>query len=323
MEKYASCPFRFFSAHGLGLNPLPELALETDYGQRGRLAHDVLATLHRKMNEPDLRRSPAELGADECSRLTDETLAILFESIPPGSPLELALRKIDFSLIGEWLKQYLGQHERYDADIAATDETLRPAHFEVSFGMKRRGSEEVDKISTEKPFELRVGEEMLRFSGRIDRIDIGLVGGQVVFNVLDYKTGSRKKLQQADFEQGLALQLPLYAMAVQELLMIDRRAVPWRVGYWYLKDKGFEGHSLPQFFGPGDDGLQETDDWKALRGTLLERVVSLVRGIRGGMFPVFSLDEQCTSRCEFKTVCRIGQVRALDKQWSPEQAAKP
>jgi hypothetical protein len=110
---------------------------------------------------------------------------------------------------------------------------------------------------------------------------------------------------------------------VQELLMIDRRAVPWRVGYWYLKDKGFETHSLPQFFEPGGEQLQETEAWRALRGTLLARVVSLVRGIRGGMFPVYSLDDQCTSRCEYKTVCRIGQIRALEKVWPESKQTKP
>ncbi len=63
-------------------------------------------------------------------------------------------------------------------------------------------------------------------SGRIDRIDIGVVGGQLVFNILDYKTGNSKNFKSRNAETGVSLQLPLYALAVQELLMIDRRAVP-------------------------------------------------------------------------------------------------
>jgi ATP-dependent helicase/nuclease subunit B len=114
--------------------------------------------------------------------------------------------------------------------------------------------------------------------------------------------------------------LPLYALAVQELLMIDRRAVPWRVGYWFLKEKGFDAHGLPQFFERAEVGLRETADWHTLRGTLLNRVASLVRGIRSGNFPVFNLDEQCTSRCPYRTVCRIGQIRSLDKTWSAATA---
>ncbi len=314
LEQYAYCPFRFFASSVLGLEPLPELSMEMDYGRRGILAHEALAKLHRRLNEAGASRSPVEAGAAEHAKLSEETLAVLFESVSKSSPLEKALRTVDFRLLAEWMQQYFGQHEKYDEAAAAVDKVLRPAHFEVSFGLKRHRREEVDPISTDKAFEVCVEGETIRFSGRIDRIDIGMVGGQVVFNIVDYKTGSRKRLKPADFEAGLALQLPLYALAVQELLMIDRRAVPWRVGYWYLKDKGFDTHSLPHLFESGRDGLQETDDWRSLRGTLLARLVSLVRGIRGGMFPVFSLDDECTSRCEYSNICRIGQIRSLEKK---------
>ena len=32
LEKYAYCPFQFFAGHVLGLEELPELTLETDFG---------------------------------------------------------------------------------------------------------------------------------------------------------------------------------------------------------------------------------------------------------------------------------------------------
>ena len=40
-----------------------------------------------------------------------------------------------------------------------------------------------------------------------------------------------------------------------------------------------------------------------------------VDAIRRGEFPVASRDDQCTSRCDFNTVCRIAQVRSLGKTW--------
>jgi ATP-dependent helicase/DNAse subunit B len=319
LEEYAYCPFRYFGRNVLKLEPLPDLALQTDYGRRGLLAHEALADLHRRLNAAGATRSPAKTNPEEFEKFSGETLAVLIERVSKGHPLEMALRTIDFNLIGQWLKTYTGQHERYEAEVSQAGEvagpSILPAHFEVSFGLKRRAGEKVDPLSTDKPFDLVCGDHTIRLSGRIDRIDIGLIGGQVVFNVLDYKTGGNKKLKEEDIKRGLALQLPLYAMAVQELLMIDRRAMPWRVGYWYLKDKGFDSHDLPQFFEATANGLCETGDWHALRGTLLERVVALVQGIRGGEFPVFSLDKECISRCEFRTVCRIGQIRALDKTW--------
>jgi hypothetical protein len=45
------------------------------------------------------------------------------------------------------------------------------------------------------------------------------------------------------------------------------------------------------------------------------RVFQLVEGIKAGQFPVYSLDDDCTGRCAFRTVCRVNQVRSLEKQW--------
>lgn len=320
LEDYAYCSYRFLLGNVLKVQPLPELSLETDFGRRGQLAHEALATLHRRLHELSAPL-PSVAGPETVAKLTDETLAILFENVRSGSPLEKALRTIDLRLIGRWLQEYAQQHDRYEANDKL-DQPLEPAHFEVSFGMSGRRASG-DKLSTEKPFELASGDETIRLSGRIDRIDIGVVGGQVVFNVLDYKTGSRTRLKMTDIEAGLALQLPIYALAVQELLMIDRRAVPWRVGYWYLREKGFDG--MPAFHSQTDEGIAETDDWRELRGKLLARVVAMVKGIRQGQFPVYSLDDDCTGRCPYSTVCRVGQIRAMEKVWEPSTptAASP
>jgi ATP-dependent helicase/nuclease subunit B len=142
-----------------------------------------------------------------------------------------------------------------------------------------------------------------------------------VLNVIDYKTGNRSGFKKKDIASGRAVQLPLYALAVQELLMIDRRAKPWRVGYWFLKDGGFDSLDIPQFYQHTPEGLRESQDWTSLRGTLLSRVMSLVHDVRDGQFPVYSLDDECTGRCEYHSICRIGQVRALEKK--PKESQSP
>ena len=48
--------------------------------------------------------------------------------------------------------------------------------------------------------------------------------------------------------------------------------------------------------------------------TVEERIAQFVRDIRHGAFPVASRDEHCTSYCDYRTVCRIAQIRALGKQ---------
>jgi ATP-dependent helicase/DNAse subunit B len=311
LEEYATCPFRFFASNVLGLEELPELSLDTNYRRRGFLAHELLAELHRRLSEGGKLQSPAQAGAAEFQRLKDGAIQWLVERFSSGDPLESALRKVDFKLIADWMDEYFGQHEKYET---SDEHRLRPAYFEVSFGMRRRAGEGVDPISTEKAFYLKSGDQTTRFSGRIDRIDIGMVGGEVVFNVIDYKTGGKRGFRAKDIASGRAVQLPLYALAVQELLMIDRRAKPWRVGYWFLKDGGFDSLDIPQFYRQTTEGLRETEDWNALRGTLLSRVMSLVHRVREGQFPVYSLDDDCTGRCEYHSICRIGQVRSLGKK---------
>jgi hypothetical protein len=45
----------------------------------------------------------------------------------------------------------------------------------------------------------------------------------------------------------------------------------------------------------------------------------MIEDIRGGAFPMHSFDDKCTSHCDFKTVCRVGQVRSLEKVWPPPE----
>lgn len=311
LEQYATCPFRFFASNVLGLKELPDLSMETDHRRRGFLAHELLAELHRRLLDGKLQ-SPTAVGESEFRRLKDAAVQWLVEQFSSGDPLDTALRKVDFQIIAKWMEEYFGQHAEYEQ--ADRGDPLQPAYFEVSFGMRRRAGERVDPVSVEKPFAIKCGDELVRFSGRIDRIDIGMVGGEVAFNVIDYKTGTKRGFKKKDIESGQAIQLPLYALAVQELLMIDRRAKPWRVGYWFLKDGGFDSVDIPQFCQQTPAGLRETEDWNSLRGALLSRVMSLVRGVREGQFPVYSLDEECTGRCEYHSICRIGQVRSLGKK---------
>ena len=69
---------------------------------------------------------------------------------------------------------------------------------------------------------------MVRISGRIDRIDLGTIAGESVFNVIDYKSGGTIRLDRDTIRAGATLQLPLYALAAMELILSDRVAVPWR-----------------------------------------------------------------------------------------------
>jgi ATP-dependent helicase/nuclease subunit B len=181
--------------------------------------------------------------------------------------------------------------------------------FEVSFG--RPGEL---PPSTDKPLEF--GEkETIRVSGRIDRIDTGIVAGQNVFNVLDYKSGGAIRLTAESIAQGTTLQLPLYAIAAMELILNERDPFPWRAGYWYMRDGGFKPKQALTMYDRVDGRIELDSKWEDIRAGLSDTVIGLVRSMRAGRFPVCSGDEHCTGRCPFSTVCRIHQVRSLEKTW--------
>ena len=163
----------------------------------------------------------------------------------------------------------------------------------------------------------REGIDSVRIAGRIDRIDTGVVAGQAVFNILDYKTGGPIKCTPETIQAGLTLQLPIYALAAMELLLIDRDAIPWHAGYWYVRDAGFQPKKSLRMY-RNDDGRIELETlWEEIRDSLDDIVVGLVQAIRKGRFPVCSADDECTGRCQYNTICRVNQVRSLEKKWQP------
>jgi ATP-dependent helicase/DNAse subunit B len=326
-EQYALCPHQFFLERVLGIEAVDDPVLAVDYAARGRMLHWVLATLHRRLNEQAGGRAPLgawdvdELG-EQLARLADEWS----DRVRSGRPLLDGLLAIDVRRLQTALADYHQQHAQYDALGSDYDEPLLPVHFEVSFGPTHRGDdaeaalEPVDPLSSRDPFELACGSETICFAGRIDRIDLGVVAGRAVFAVIDYKSGRSASASVAAVMEGMALQLPLYALAAQKLLSASR-AIPLRIGYWHVEGTGAkEVIVLHQ-----DDGtaLRATDSWRRLESELPARVWSLVSGIRDGQFPMASADEHCTSRCAYHTVCRVNQARSLGKQWQPPREECP
>ena len=74
--------------------------------------------------------------------------------------------------------------------------------------------------------------------GRIDRIDLFTYpDGSRSFRVIDYKSGACPTA--TDVKKGIYLQLPLYALAVESLLLSGQEAFALDVGYWGLNKQGF------------------------------------------------------------------------------------
>src|SRR5262249_41533494 len=137
----------------------------------------------------------------------------------------------------------------------------------------------------------------------------------------DYKTGRSAHYTSAELAELRRLQLTLYALAVEEVLLAGRGARPLGLAYWMVSEAG------PKVALPARDQvlwLDGTRRWRELRERLQGWVAALARHIRGGAFPLAPRSEHCTQTCDFGQVCRIGQARAVGKAWElapPEQDA--
>jgi ATP-dependent helicase/nuclease subunit B len=326
LEQYARCPYHFFLASVLELEPLDEPALEVDYLARGRILHWVLSEAHRRFNRrAGAPCSPAEQTGEEFLAEVGSIVEELLGRLRGDEALKNGLLEIDARQVTAWLGDYRQQHARYDAQWQTWSAPPRPAYFEVGFG-PQRGNDDVtptddeDDLSSPEPFALECGPETIRFSGRIDRIDIGEMAGQTVFSVVDYKSGRWDRARLNAVSDGYLLQLPLYALAAEQLLT-GRDAVPLRAAYWHVSDQGYK--EVIKFHTNDDGELAINPDWETLRSELKLRVRSLVEGIRRGQFPMASADDRCTSYCPYSTVCRVNQVRSLEKSWQPPREDSP
>jgi len=291
LESYAFCPFQFFQKYVLNLKSADGVEeLAEDYAARGKDVHGVLEEVHRVLlaeNSSDLAaRLPilieTHMGA-ELERFDRDT--------PPGeADVAEVLREINTLRSGKALDRYLAQFRAYSAKVGAN---AVPHQFEVKFGQP-------DKPDSLAHLILGDGDRAIRLQGVIDRIDLVEIEGETRFRVIDYKTGSNPT--PADVKSGLASQLPLYAMAVERLVMPAGATAFLDAGYWSLPKDGFKGVKL--------------DAWEDYRDRMVNFVLAMVRELRRGVFPVFSQEAKCVQMCDFHKTCRVAEVRSARKAWN-------
>jgi len=267
LEPYGVCPHQFFVRTALELEaripPQPGL----DAAQLGTLLHAILEQVYAAAEDPtDLQAVLAALPGTACQ---------LFER----APLDLCFRP---SLL--WQKeqeQLILALENTIRCLAEEDADAgwRPVAYEQSFG--RSGA---------APLAVHTGSQTILLHGMIDRIDRDPAGR---VRIIDYKTGS-SHLSKQDLLLGYRLQLPLYALAAQEVVNLGRVTEGF---YWALL-KGEAGALKLSTFNRADDiGPQAAID------TAKEHLEHIVSGIRRAHFPPIPPKGGCPSYCPASAWC--------------------
>lgn len=305
LETYAACPFRAFVADTLKIAPHAIPGLETDHLFRGTLLHDLLSRLHDELNqELDSGGLDPEQMVDWISRRFEEMLHEEFESHVTLGGVIGTLREIERDFLLEWAGPYAEQVQKYEEKTSKLLGTpLRPVKFELSFGYDRQ-----TKMQN-APLILGRGDALVKLAGRIDRIDQCSVGETTLYGLIDYKSGSLPKCNDKTVASGRELQLAVYALAIEQLELLERDSILAQVGYWSLREEGFVSASR----GPDLAKRSPDEGWLQLMETARQIVPRLVLSLRQGEFPPYNTEHECTSYCPYKTVCRVNQIRPLEE----------
>lgn len=199
LESYAACPFQYFARHLLRLKPRQEAALApVDVGQ---VRHAVLEEFFAQLIHAD--RSLADLSDADLDAVLQEgcrraAARLAAATLSRGRDAH-ALRSTRRALLP------LLHRQRELARLGR----LRPRAVELPFGFGDDGLPALE-------LSLGSGRPALRLRGFIDRVDLGVLGGEALAVVIDYKNTREKSLDFSRVLYGLMAQLPAYLLVLRE-----------------------------------------------------------------------------------------------------------
>ncbi len=226
LESFIFCPFQFMLRYVLKLRPVDEHdELEEDAVERGSTVHRLLELLEQRRSQEEQSRLKLADDLIESEMRAERTVE---------TPVDSGLHAIEQRRLSRTMARYVRQHEAYEA----LDPANRPVphRFEVVFGHEENG------LSSFPSLPIGEGEDAVLLQGKIDRIDLVAIDGRTGFRVIDYKTGPCPSKK--DVSEALYLQLPLYALAVERIILAHESAGLHDVGYWGLGADGYKSIAL-------------------------------------------------------------------------------
>jgi ATP-dependent helicase/DNAse subunit B len=259
LESYRTCPQFFFVGAALGLQPREEPVEGLDARQLGNIYHRLFQEVYQACPK-DARGDPGRLLA---------TLGQVGERI-----LDEAPRREGFRETAWWLQtraEILDDVVRSLRELAALTGEYVPADFELEF-------DAVPIWATPD------GQDGLLLHGFVDRVDRCADGG---WRIIDYKTAGPSRYSRKALEDGKKLQLPLYALAIMQVLGGEIRDG----FYWHVRQAQASALRLEDY---GVD--QSMED-------ALRFACEAVQGIRRGAFEPHPPVEGCPAYCPAASFC--------------------
>ena len=174
-----------------------------------------------------------------------------------------------------------------------------PAYFELKFGgPKRKG---LGYLKIKDP-----GGDIL-IEGQIDRVDVEKNKGQAL--VIDYKRSKREFNVRAKLKKGLEFQLPIYLLAVRQLLGLEVVGAELRILRGAFKQEGLYRESAASLLGLHPH-MKVYDDLE-FEG-IFSRTEALVRqNLERLRRSDISVRSRSCEFCSFSSVCRFEPWRLV------------
>lgn len=305
---FGNCAYRFFAQRILKLEPRGEAALDLQALDAGKLLHDILRRFFEQHRGERFDPAKREELSKELLRIADEVFDLHQQVVPP-------LNKQVWKLDREIRKIILEQVLIYELELQekTAGALVTPARFELAFGGMKSAAR--DSQSTDEPLQLVrsafVGEETMKISGQIDRVDIARDQTLIAY---DYKLskGARKE----DIYEGRTLQIPIYLEALEQLFFPGQ---PIAGGGYYTLRGGAERRNTGMYRKQFNDdylALQAKNsifseyEWQQFRAEVTARIWEFLDRMRAGRFTVEPSEGYKTCKfCDYAAVCRYEKYR--------------
>jgi len=295
METFSRCPFKYFLQHILNIKVEKEPTEFIESIELGIYLHKILFHFYIELKKRNLElRNCSDSIFNEAKDLIFNIARQIIPNELLTSPFAFYDIEKIFGINGNEKDSILYMFISFER----TSEGFSPKYFEVSFGEIKNESE--DSIH----FREAVAADKVLLKGKIDRVDID--EEQKKYKIIDYKLSGRKPTGK-DIEDGLALQLPIYAFAAEALLAREFGSNLQPDNLHIFSLKYMEGKfGINEYF-PGKNSFN-----KDLILLAMDKVKSNAKKIIKGEFPLTSLDDysqRICRNCDFGSVCRINELR--------------
>jgi ATP-dependent helicase/DNAse subunit B len=259
---------------------------EPDPILRGQVLHTTLNRFYAAV--------PRELDSERVTpENVDAAIALVHRCLDDA--LESGVR-LDLTELQEAELRYTMRTdlEGFVRDEAESEVAFVPRRLEVAFGSERAAPE------LQRGLDLGGG---LSLSGKIDRIDIDPFSARGI--VHDYKSGKGAHSAR-DIDRELRLQIPLYVLALRDLVGVEPLGGVYRALAGHRLTRGMLRESaredLPGF--AKDDYLDEETFWSQVESAR-ERAAENAGRIRAGDVRHDPKGDGCPSWCDLWPMCRV------------------